>query len=276
MKHKNICGIQVGSSYDPFPHPTITHGAYSAVPLDMDEELSTPQDGIDNHNCVSKYVSTNYDNKKIACRHTGERLFEFLLTVAHEYKIENKLGFVTTDGSRNAKRQIKMTAAKKELLLDIMYDPSISSANGSESTERIDSIKDDTLTVLNCITDTSAEDDDDYLYTLNHASCDPSMTTPSDRNGQVEEISTDHARTNHHDGCGHDVSSFITHCQLNGCSKMSYELPHPDVLSEMLETSDTVIPGTVTVASLATFSVRATWNQIICTDSVVLLSIAYS
>lgn len=90
---------------------------------------------------------------------------EFLLSVACEYKIL-KNGFVITDGASNTKRQINITSAEEEILIYIMYDSSICETNGNESVELTEIMDDETLVLLNCITDISEINDDTFTDSL--------------------------------------------------------------------------------------------------------------
>lgn len=64
----------------------------------------------------------------------------------------------------------------------------------------------------------------------------------------------------------HGSNRHISHFELNGLSNMAYELPNPEILTEMLDCCES---GPL----LSHYSVRATWNQIICTAHRLQLSV---
>lgn len=207
-----------------------------------------------------KFHSSTIAWRKIDGRHTRERLSNFLLSVDLEYKIENNVGFVTTDGASSAKRQINLTAAEEEILLDIMYDPSFYGNNELDSADLSAEMDKGTLVLSNCITDTS--------YPGSEGETDSSsLAGPTDATGEAND-GIEHLGSPVVDSFVCYSNSHITHFQSNGCSNISYELPNPSILSEMLDCSEFE-----SAPSLTLYSARASWNQIICTAHHLQLSV---
>lgn len=43
--------------------------------------------------------------------------------VIQKFKLEGKIVFITTDGARSAKRQVEITSAEENIIIDIFEDP---------------------------------------------------------------------------------------------------------------------------------------------------------
>lgn len=64
---------------------------------------------------IDNYWKLNYHT--LACtlldpRRTGKELSEIFVRVMRKFKIDLKIGFITTDGAINAKRQVKFNGRK--------------------------------------------------------------------------------------------------------------------------------------------------------------------
>lgn len=75
-------------------------------------------------NGVWKFKKHTLASSHLNCRHTGRELADVFPSTMSWYKIEGKVGFITTDGTSAAKCQVKLTKEKENILIDIHPDPS--------------------------------------------------------------------------------------------------------------------------------------------------------